>query len=276
MPVDPAGNLYRRDYDGSCRYGVPSSSQTDYPVGRPASASAFPIATEHPLGTGRLRAPLHGTSDGIAVRNASLLHLELDLDSGDALVPVQPAPFEFLDTMQNARCAGRAAVDGTQRCIPTNVQPALGYYYADSACSDPVHLASGNAACPTPSGFVSLPPRETIAALSGPITELRAIGPLLRERPTRSPAYRANQVRPRPALACKKFRTPASFSTLWESQSRSPISRRSARSWSDPIRVCQCAHLGCDGDLVGPGMIYCVEDVAEFRHLDGQASFAAR
>ena len=174
--------LFRRGRDGVCHSDQLLTPMAAYAALRPFSSTTFAVVENRLFGAGRLRAPLRTTSDGVAVRNARLLPIKDLLDPDNPLSPVQPAQFEFYDSIRQGRCRVESVVDASKRCLPTSTQPKLGHYFEDSTCAQPVQLGSNDPSCPS-TGFASLPGWEEIGLALPPTTEIRPILGLLQTTP---------------------------------------------------------------------------------------------
>jgi hypothetical protein len=172
--------MFRRYADGVCRPDMLFSPMTGYAARQPFAAETFRATTPRPLGSGRLEARLHATTDGIAVRNARVLPLRYQLDPDSPTPVLQPAPFEFYDNALQTKCSVDKVADGTLRCLPTTTVPKLGEYFEDDACTQPAHLGANDPGCLS-TGYVSIPGWLEIGLAVPPPTEIRRIGAVLQK-----------------------------------------------------------------------------------------------
>lgn len=89
---------------------------SDYPL------SAFPVAAQVRLGTGRLVAQLHTAGDGSVVHESP------------SPFGVVPSSYRFWDTLLNVECAPRQTADGMLRCLPSSACSS-GSEFTNSTCT---------------------------------------------------------------------------------------------------------------------------------------------
>jgi hypothetical protein len=169
--------MFRKFADGICRSDMLFSPMSGYVARGPFPPRSFALADVHSFGTGRLRARLHTTPDGLTVRNAPLMPLRYQLDPDSPTPVLQPPPFEFYDSSLDAKCRIDQVADGTFRCVPSVTVPKLGEYFEDEGCTQPAHLGANDAGCPS-TGYVSIPGWLEIGLAVPPPTEIRPIGPV--------------------------------------------------------------------------------------------------
>jgi hypothetical protein len=170
-----SASIFRLYADGVCRAQMLSEPLTAYLAGPPLSVGAFVAPTTRSLGTGRLEARLHATSDGVMVKNQPQLPLRYELDP-DSTVPVlQPAGFEFYDRVLATECRVERVADDSLRCVPTSTVPKFGEYFEDEACTIPAHLGINDPGCGL-DGYVSVPGWLEVGLGLHPTAEIRSIG----------------------------------------------------------------------------------------------------
>jgi hypothetical protein len=175
-----SASMFRQFGDGVCRPDMLFTPMTAYEARAPFPGNMFPSTASRSFGSGRLQAHMHATWDGVAVRNAKLMPLRYQLDPDSATPVLQPAPFEFYDTILQTQCRVDAVADGTLRCIPRSTMPKLGEYFEDDACTTPAHLGTNDPGC-LATGFVSVPGVLEVGLTAPPPSEIRKIGSVLQK-----------------------------------------------------------------------------------------------
>src|SRR6185295_14376623 len=138
MPVQTdAGGLFRKYTNSDCQSVFLFDPIPAFTLGRSVEPSTFPGVDDEVLGMDRLQIRLHRLSDGMRVRNARLLPIRGLLDPDSFTSAVQPATYEFFDTVRKTKCFVTKTGDETLRCLPIDTIPRLGRYFGDPACTRP-------------------------------------------------------------------------------------------------------------------------------------------